>query len=1221
MRNFFLLSFLFLSMFSYAQTSFTSVQDGNWNDESTWDLAGGAGGTEGIDFPSASDNVVIDHYVIIDATNSGGNFSFTGDLTITSDDTLECQVGSATTGFVLEGNGIMRNNGTFFTLDPSEIPDAGGHIQIDFVCQGNSIFIGGLNSFAFIADDWELYDNAQVFIDNLNCYVVSDDVNFDGTTCNMYGSGNIRIGGDGLASTVNYNGGSTDAQLDDDITIWRNVVSTDCSGDSIGGGTSTASIPPFALDDSYTTPLNTAQNQAVLTQGNDDFSPLEGDSVTITSVGSNAGATNGATSGGGTVSVNNNGTAGDPTDDYIVYTPLGGFTGTDTYNYLIANEGGGTDIAVVTIEVGTVTDTDGDGIADDTDIDDDNDGILDTDECASGNIATSGTATQSSTASGGVASRGNDGNTNGNYGGGSVTHTSNSTNPFWLLDLGSEKLIDSIIVWNRTNGCCMARLDGYQLDIEDASNVSTFTFNNTTGSITSETTITNATGRYVRISLSGGSRILSLAEVQVFSSFCDDDNDGISNQLDLDSDNDGISDIVEAGGTDSNGDGLVDNDTDTDNDGWANTFDSDDGGTALSDPDTDSDGLENRIDIDADNDGIVDIIESQPSGTLISPSGTDSDNDGIDDNFDPDNGNTLTDPENTDGTDNPDYTDTDADNDGDLDALEGWDTNNNGIANTLPAGTDSDNDGLDDNYDNIVGPNATTNVTNNQSSVSFPNIDRGASAELEWREDKDYDGDGVSDEVDIDDDNDGILDTDEGYCIAFVLNGGFETPVLGCSPANYSVVDEGLVNGWSHSAASGATVDCGANLGGSIAEIEIWTTGFKGVPSDEGDQFCEINAHNIGTMSQNFTLPSAGTYILEWGISHRGRTGIDSMSIRIDEGANNLIDSVVGAGKTVWSRHAGTRSFTTTGTTVTFGLESVFPAGGSGNFIDNVVVCVSVDSDGDGVADYLDLDSDNDGIPDIVEAGGVDSNGDGIVDGTFDDGGNADGWSDVFDDQDGSGGTPLPVPDTDNDGKKDLYDLDSDGDGIADIVEAGGVDANGDGVGDTPADGDADGWFNTFDSDNGGTTLSDPDTDGDGLKNRIDIDSDDDGILDIIESQPSGVLILPSGNDVDSDGIDDNFDADFLGTNTLTTPENTDGTDNPDYIDTDSDNDGDLDILEGWDTDNDGVADTSPAGTDTDNDGLDDNFDNIVGPNDTTNVTDNGKSSSFYPNLDNTLTT
>lgn len=353
MKVFLFVVFSILSLLSYSQNTFLSVQDGNWNDASTWTLGAGAGGIEGVDFPAASDIVTIDHFVIINATNNGTNFSFTGSLTINADDTLESQVGDNVAGFVLEGNGLMINNGSFFTLDATEEPDEFAHIQYEFVCKGNSIFIGGVNSFAFISDDWQLEDNAQVFIDNLNCYAVSDDVNFESTTCNMYGEGNIRIGGDGINSNVNFNGGSSAAQLDDDITIWNNTASLACGapGTAVVTGTDVTDPPPFAYDDVYTTGINTAQNQAVLTQGvRDDFSP-EGGDVTITSAGDDVGASNGATTEGGTVTVNNNGTAGDPTDDYIVYTPLAGFTGIDTYNYLITNTAGETAIATVAVTV------------------------------------------------------------------------------------------------------------------------------------------------------------------------------------------------------------------------------------------------------------------------------------------------------------------------------------------------------------------------------------------------------------------------------------------------------------------------------------------------------------------------------------------------------------------------------------------------------------------------------------------------------------------------------------------------------------------------------------------------------------------------------------------------------------------------------------------------------------------------------------------------------
>ena len=49
--------------------------------------------------------------------------------------------------------------------------------------------------------------------------------------------------------------------------------------------------------------------------------------------------------------------------------------------------------------------------------------------------------------------------------------------------------------------------------------------------------------------------------------------------------------------------------------------------------------------------------------------------------------------------------------------------------------------------------------------------------------------------------------------------------------------------------------------------------------------------------------------------------------------------------------------------------------------------------------------------------------------------------------------------------------------------------------------------------------------DGVGLKDRVDLDSDNDGIPDIVESQTMGYVGI-SGSDSDNDGIDNAFDPD-----------------------------------------------------------------------------------------------
>lgn len=74
------------------------------------------------------------------------------------------------------------------------------------------------------------------------------------------------------------------------------------------------------------------------------------------------------------------------------------------------------------------------------------------------NLAPSGVARQSSVAHSGPAKLAIDGDTNGDHFAGSVTHTGTEADPWWELDLGSEHAIDSIKLWNRTDGGQEARL-------------------------------------------------------------------------------------------------------------------------------------------------------------------------------------------------------------------------------------------------------------------------------------------------------------------------------------------------------------------------------------------------------------------------------------------------------------------------------------------------------------------------------------------------------------------------------------------------------------------------------------------------------------------------------------------------------------------------------------------------------------------------------------------
>jgi hypothetical protein len=248
----------------------------------------------------------------------------------------------------------------------------------------------------------------------------------------------------------------------------------------------------------------------------------------------------------------------------------------------------------------------------------------------------------------------------------------------------------------------------------------------------------------------------------------------------------------------------------------------------------------------------------------------------------------------------------------------------------------------------------------------------------------------------------------------------------------------------------------------------------------------------------------------------------------------------------------------------------------------------------------LDTDSDNDGIPDVIEAGGTDSNNDGKVDSFTD--ANSDGLTDTY-----TGATALlktgpdlspvngraddyPNKNLDRDFRPNAYDLDSDGDGIADVIEAGLPDINFNGIIDGSIG--TNGWSVTVAA-MGALNL--PNTDNSGNPDYLDIDADDDGIPDNIEGQSTAGYKLPTTTDTDGDGIMSPYDNSvaYGGAGIFVYDHDADGI--PDYRDLDTDSDGAPDIIEGNDWNLNGIADenVSLTGIDTDGDGLDNRFDSL----------------------------
>ena len=135
-----------------------------------------------------------------------------------------------------------------------------------------------------------------------------------------------------------------------------------------------------------------------------------------------------------------------------------------------------------------------------------------------------------------------------------------------------------------------------------------------------------------------------------------------------------------------------------------------------------------------------------------------------------------------------------------------------------------------------------------------------------------------------------------------------------------------------------------------------------------------------------------------------------------------------------------------------------------------------------------------------------------------------------------NGGDAIANRDTDADGVPNYRDLDSDNDGIPDVVEAFGDDGNNTGT--------IDFYF---------------DSDGDGFSNDQDGDSDNDGTAE----NTANALII-TGTDGNSDGVPDTYPRANQDANGL-----------PNAYDMDSDNDGILDVREAGFTDanSDGVVD------------------------------------------------
>ena len=124
-----------------------------------------------------------------------------------------------------------------------------------------------------------------------------------------------------------------------------------------------------------------------------------------------------------------------------------------------------------------------------------------------------------------IAARANDGNRDGNFYNGSVSHTDSNPSAWWQVDLTAARPLSSIVVWPRTD-CCSDRLSDWWVFASDtpfldtdtpqtlSRRPSTWASHQTTPPNPSTTIPLSVSARYVRVQLSAAG-YLHLAEVEV----------------------------------------------------------------------------------------------------------------------------------------------------------------------------------------------------------------------------------------------------------------------------------------------------------------------------------------------------------------------------------------------------------------------------------------------------------------------------------------------------------------------------------------------------------------------------------------------------------------------------------------------------------------------------------------------------------------------------------
>jgi len=162
----------------------------------------------------------------------------------------------------------------------------------------------------------------------------------------------------------------------------------------------------------------------------------------------------------------------------------------------------------------------------------------------------------------------------------------------------------------------------------------------------------------------------------------------------------------------------------------------------------------------------------------------------------------------------------------------------------------------------------------------------------------------------------------------FLKNTGFEPPLTPVVAAGtYSTMDASLLVGWKTTATDN--------------KIEIWGTGYKGVPAAEGVQFAELNANYSSRLYQTINLKNGET--LSWEYYHRGRAAVDSAEFNIysSNGSTKLVTlQKPSTGTGAWTKYSGSWTVSLATGSYQLSFESL-TAGTIGNFLDGFTTTMS----------------------------------------------------------------------------------------------------------------------------------------------------------------------------------------------------------------------------------------------------------------------------------------